>query len=83
MKKKKDVSNSQTVTNSQPSTCQEVGADKHLIFFENQLPPDTLLDFQEAVRNKTFVISNSDNTGIFQFWLQMKRLAGASPITFK
>ena len=83
-KKKKTVNISkaeqQQIQNIPSNSTEEDEQKKHLEQLESRLAPDILLDFQAAVKSKTFVVSNSNNQGLFEYWLQCRRLCGASII---
>ena len=70
----------QQMKNIQSTTTEENERKKHREQLESRLALDILLNFQEAVKSKSFVISNSDNQGLFEYWLQCRKFYGASII---
>ena len=83
-KKKKIVNISQgepqQIQNIQFTTTEENEHKKHLEHLESRLALDILLNFQEAVKSKSFVISNSNNQRLFEYWHQCRIFYGASII---
>ena len=66
-----EIENSSGIANN-----DQEEAKKHLQFLENIISVDVLEDFQNAVLSGTWEPSNSDNKGLFQYWLKTKRLSG-------
>ena len=81
MKIRKVLNNShvepQQVENTSCTNNEEDKHKKHLKQLEKRQAPDILLDCQKAVENKTFLISNSKNQELFEYWFQSRKLCGA------
>lgn len=77
--KKKIAKSSEHVDQDLTETSSEQEeAKKHLKYFEHRLSSDDLQDFKNALSNGSLIISNSVNEGLFKYWLDMKRLSGAT-----
>ncbi|TGZ32087.1 Tigger transposable element-derived protein 6-like protein [Temnothorax longispinosus] len=78
-KKKKNTESSEHVDQDLADrSSEQEEAKKHLKYFEHRLSSDDLQDFKNALSNGSLKISNSDNEGLFKYWLDMKRLSGAT-----
>ncbi|KMQ81454.1 hypothetical protein RF55_26272 [Lasius niger] len=78
-KKKKIAESSERVDQDLTDTSTEKEeVKKHLKYFEHRLSSDDLQDFKNALLNRSLKISNSGNEGLFKYWLDIKRLSGAT-----